>query len=383
MDTKAWVLHRLDSLSGGPSRLVEEVISLGRLQEDQVLVEPLYGCWEGNMAHAIARKPIDVCLARGEDRVVLGNSGVVRVLRPGSNVRTLSEGDLCLVFCSGTWDDQGYPTRIYGYDAPNSIGILAKKTILHRNQLIKVPENSKHSLRQWAAFSLRYVTAWANWRVALACWRIHGLQLGSAAPAVWGWGGGVAFAEVTLATLFGFRGALASSMPTRLGLIRSLGIDTIDRREFSGLQFDERRFRIDQTAKMEYVAAEAAFLSRVAELTGGNGVAIFVDLIGAPVYRATLKALARPGVITSAGWKHGMVLSTARAFECMNWHCHVHTHYARLPEGPEAVIFAEEHNWLPAVPERDYSWDQIPELSEDYDACRIDSYFPLYCVNSP
>ena len=46
--------------------------------------------------------------------------------------------------------------------------IKNRKTILHETQIIPIPVSSPLSLEQWAAFSLRYITAWANWRVA---WR--------------------------------------------------------------------------------------------------------------------------------------------------------------------------------------------------------------------
>ncbi|MGB8508766.1 MAG: hypothetical protein WCD76_10195, partial [Pyrinomonadaceae bacterium] len=98
-------------------------------------------------------------------------------------------------------------------------------------------------------------------------------------------------------------------------------------------------------------------------------------------FRVTLKALARPGVITTAGWKEGMHLSVVRAIECMKWHTHVHTHYARYAEGLEAVRFAEEQGWMPDVGEEVFGWEDIQRLSGEYTAGKLSSYFPIYQVN--
>ena len=191
----------------------------------------------------------------------------------------------------------------------------------------------RHTPAQWAAFSWRYITAWANWKVAYRSWRVHHHTNGDDAPPfVWGWGGGVAFAETGLARLEGCRAALISSNDARLRLISETGIQPIDRRDFRRLDFDDDRYRADASFRKSYQEAEGAFLEVVREKTRGLGVSIFIDYIGLPVVRATLKALRRPGVITTAGWKQGMNLSILRAIECMNWHVHVHTHYARYEE---------------------------------------------------
>jgi len=215
ISTEAWVLYekRNGSDGNGASSHNNDISNIGvdlRLEEfsfpdlldKEVLVEPIVGCWEGNMSHAVCHSPVDICKLRKEERVVIGNAGVVRVLRPGAEVASLNEGDLCLVFCNGTWDQMGYPQRIYGYDAARTVGILAKRTKLHVQQLIKIPQPTKHSLEQWAAFSLRYITAWANWKVAYGVWK---LQAGDASytPSIWGWGGGVTLAELALARISG------------------------------------------------------------------------------------------------------------------------------------------------------------------------------------
>ncbi|HEX7839074.1 MAG TPA: zinc-binding dehydrogenase, partial [Kofleriaceae bacterium] len=234
-----------------------------------------------------------------------------------------------------------------------------------------------------AAFSLRYVTAWANWRVAYGCWNVQMSDESMPAPFVWAWGGGTAFAEADLARLHGCRAAMMSSNPERLAMIARAGIEPIDRREFADLSFDETKYASDSKYRKAYQAAEAAFLKKVKEVTGGYGVSIFVDHIGTPVTRATLKALARQGVIATAGWKHGMVTTSMRAIECIQRHVHVHTHYARRSEARAAMLAAESMGWMPPIGETEtvVEWNDIPKLAEAYAAERVDSYFPVFRVN--
>lgn len=384
--TEAWVLYQGAGygISNKPetAELKNENYFFSALAEHEVLVEPIYGCWEGNMSHAVERSPIDICGQRREEKVIIGNAGVVRVLETGVSVTTLKEGDLCIVFCNGIWDDLGYPKKIFAYDAPNSIGLLARQTKLHEKQLIPIPENTRFSLQQWAAFSLRYITAWANWKAAYGSWRLQVTPEDYASPFVWGWGGGVTLAEVTLAKLYGCQPAMIASGDARLELIRQSGVTPIDRRQFDSLNFDEDRYQSDPDFRNAYQASEETFLKLVKQHTQGAGVSIFIDFIGMPVFRATLKALARPGVITTAGWKEGMKLSTVRAIECMNWHIHIHTHYARYADGLEAVKFAEEHGWMPPVESEVYDWESIPQLAQDHINGSISSYFPIYQVNA-
>ena len=360
--TEAWTIRPGDEPHGMKDLVLEEV-SFADINDQEVLAEPLYGCWEANMEHALRRSPIDICKTRNEDRVVMGNAGVVRIVDVGKSVTAVSEGDTCIVFCNGNPDSQGYPIRILGYDAPNTTGVLAKKIKLHQKQVIRIPNSSVGSLQQWAAFSLRYVTAWANWRVAHGCWRTQMTEVCPEASNVFGWGGGVSVAELSLAKHYGFRATMITSKESRAAKIDALGFEVINRSSFNEQSY------------------EADFLNAVRHHTGNLGVDIFVDNIGAN-FRATVKALARQGVITTSGWREGMVLPIVRAAECINRHIHVFTHYARYQEGIDAVEFAEQHEWLPSVDGNVYTWDQIPSLAADYAAGKLDTYFPIFIVNS-
>ena len=356
--TTAWIITEAEH---GP--LEEAEYAFPEPEGDEVLAAPLFGCWEGNMGHAVKREPLNLCKARGEPQVVLGNAGVVRILDVPQGHSNLKAGDVCLLFCNGVADAFGYPKLIYGYDAPKTIGVLAKTIKLRPEQLIKLPTPLKYSLPQWAAFSLRYITAWANWRVALQCWQSQMPECLPAQAFVAGWGGGVSMAELSLASMHGCKTLMTASGKDRMAVLRAHGIDGFDRSAVPSSEF------------------EKAFLSDLKEKSSGLGASIFVDNLGGALYRITLAALARQGVVTSSGWKCGIMTPSARAIECISRHIHVHTHYARYQEGLDAVAFAQTSGWMPPGPERIYEWHEIPELMAQYESGDISSYFPVFRVN--
>ena len=357
--TDAWVLYAGEKGSREPAELKRETFEFDDISSEEVLVSPLYGCWEGNMGHALTRTPVDV----------------------GSEVDNVRPGDKAIVFCNGVWDKYGYPKKIFAYDAPGTIGVLARKTKLHQKQVIAIPPEYTFDLERWAAFSLRYVTAWSNFRLAYGMLRLELTEQELPDPVVWGWGGGVSLAELHLARLRGCRTFQVSSHGDRQAAAKRLGIAPIDRNEFPNLIYDEGRYKSDPEYKRAYKESEARFLEIVDDLTVGRGVNIFLDYVGSPVIRATLKAMARQGVLATAGWKEGMFLWFLRAVECIDRHQHVHTHYARYGEGIQAVRFAVANEWLPVVDERIYEFDEIPELARAYEEGRF-TYFPVFKVNA-
>ncbi|MBM7846732.1 zinc-binding dehydrogenase [Herpetosiphon giganteus] len=380
--TEAWVLH--EGLAGAPTvtaELQREEFSFPDIKPDEVLAEPIYGCWEGNMGHAIERKPVDICRQRGESKVVLGNAGVVRITKIGAAVTTVKEGDFALFVAIGTSDQFGYMIKVVGYDAPHTMGVLAKQIKLHQHQVIALPSHSRHSLQQWAGFSLRYLTAWANWKLAYDCWRLQMPEDDFPLPYAWGWGGGVAFAQLQLAKMGGAHTAMITSNSERTALLLQTGITPVDRRQFSDMEYDEQRYQRDPEYRTAYAKAEKQFIEIVQSLTNGFGVSIFIDNIGQPVLRGTLRALARQGVIATSGWKKGMNLTVNRALECINHHIHVYTHGLQYKQAVTCVQFAEATGWLPPADCPVYAWENVPQLAQDYANGSISSYFPLFEIN--
>jgi hypothetical protein len=77
-----------------------------------------------------------------------------------------------------------------------------------------------------------------------------------------------------------------------------------------------------------------------------------------------------------------MTVTTYRAIECISRHLHVHTHYARYPQGRAAVRFAEETGWMPVLDrQQEYGFDDIPQLARDYAQGKC-SYFPIFRINA-
>jgi NADPH:quinone reductase-like Zn-dependent oxidoreductase len=261
------------------------------------------------------------------------------------------------------------------------MGVLAKRTKLRADMLLPVPRETGYSLAQWSAYA-RYFTAWDNWRVAYRCWLAQMEDQDPGDHLVFGWGGGVVFAELLLACRLGFRVAMTASTDKRLSLLAEHGITPVDRRLFPDLHYDSSA-QSDPESVHRYRTSEKEFLRTISALSGGAGAAIFIDNIGAPLYKATLKALARQGVLTTVGWKHGMRMFSHRASECIKRHLHVNTHIWRRGDSAEIRDYQESTGWIADIdPTAIYGFDDIPLLAEDYSASRIDSYFPLFRVNS-
>ena len=261
-----------------------------------------------------------------------------------------------------------------------TIGMLAKQTKLNQLQIIPIPAKSKYMLEQWAAFSLRYCTAWSNWELAYGTLRLLLTKKDLPRPQVFAWGGGVSLGTLVLAKHYDCDVTQMASTDEHLETIRHQGVRAVDRRTFRDLNYDKKKFKADEEYTKKYLASEDKFLSVVGEITGGKGVNIFVDYVGAPVLRATLKALAREGVITTAGWKEGMMIELVRATECIARHQHINTHYARYDQGVAAVKFGEEKGWMPPVDPKVYGYDEVPQMFEDYHHNKL-GWFPVYRVN--
>jgi NADPH:quinone reductase-like Zn-dependent oxidoreductase len=377
----AWVLHAGDGKKAVRTKLARETIELPALGDHGIRAQPLYGCWEGNMGHALDRLPVDICVQRNEPKVVIGNAGVVKILEVGRRVKNVEPGQRAIIFCTGVEDRWGYPQKIMAYDAPNTMGCLAGEMVMSDRQVIPIPDNTRHTMPQWAAFSLRYVTAWSNWELAHGVFRLLVPHEEYASPNVWGWGGGVTFAELDLARRHGARTVMLSGNPRHLDKIQRLGVTPVDRRSFGEINYDDAKYKNDPEYREVYKGREEAFLAEVRRRTHGEMVQIFLDYVGSPVYRATLKALSREGIIATAGWKEGMEIWHLRAKECIERHQHIYTHYARYQQGVDAVAYAERNDWLPEVDEKSiYSFDRIPELAEDYEAGKT-GIFPCFSVN--
>ncbi|MEG3631678.1 zinc-binding alcohol dehydrogenase family protein [Streptomyces poriticola] len=380
-NVQAWVLPAgPEDRSGGSVRgeLTLTRIPVASPGEHEVLVESLVGCWEANMEHALARSPVDIVRQRGEEQIVIGTCGVVRVLSTGSAVRGLREGQECLWIPFGQVDRNGYAETICAYDAPGSPGLLAERMVVPADRLVPLPADGRYPLERWAPFA-RYFTAWDNWRVTSRCWRSQVDDAWDEQPLVLGWGGGVVFAELELARREGFRTAMVSGRESRLKEIAASGATAVDRREFPDLDYLRAKESTDPDAMDRYRASEARFLEIVGELSGGHGASVFLDNLGGGLHRATMKSLAREGVVSTVGWKTGMRLWNLRATECISRHIHVHTHAWRLQDAPRIRDVMQETGWLPDIADDPVTpFARVPELADVYRRDDLDTYFPLF-----
>lgn len=379
--TEAWVLRCGQKGSDAPGTLEKTLYSLPPMTEHDVLAEPIYGAWEANMTHCLERKPIDVCRIRREEMVVLGNAGVVRILEIGAAVTTCRPGDMCILAPIGSADRYGHMIKVHGYDAPNMMGLLAKRAVYHQLNVIAIPQPTRHSYVRWAGWPVRYGTAWENWKLSYNVWKAQ-FDLGDFPPPyVCGWGGGVALAMAQLARHFGCPTSLVASNDYRLNLLRQFGITPIDRRRFPDLAFDAEKFESDRVYRAKYLQSEKTFIEAVQQATDGNGASIFVDNIGGPVFRASLRALGRLGILTTSGWKRGKQFTYDRPTATVGRHIFLHVHGCRRSEGVLGVAFAEEHGWLPPDGAEVYAWDDVPQLAADYANAKTRSYAPVFAVN--
>ena len=217
--------------------------------------------------------------------------------------------------------------------------------------------------------------------MAYNVWRFQLTEADCPTPIVFAWGGGVSLAQLHLAKFYGATTCLIASHPERLEQCTKLGITPLDRGLFPHLQYDKEKYTSDLPYKKSYIRSEKTFLEKVKEITQGKEISIFIDHIGEPVYRVTLKALGRQGVITTAGWKHGMKTQLARATECIRRHQHIHTHGARFSEAVAATHFAENTDWMAPVEEKIHPWNEIPTLADEYRNGKLSSYFPIFQIN--
>lgn len=374
-EARAWFLYEggADERPGELAELRLEAFTLPDPGAGEVLAEPLYGCWEGNYLHAMTRVPVDICRKRGEPRVVLGNAGVVRVLAVGEGVTDLRPGQVAMMHGVARKDRYGYMTHAFAYDAPGTMGLLATRMVIAADSLIAVPPDSRHGLAQWAAFSLRYTTAWSNWELAIGTFRLQVAADLLPAPHVWGWGGGTTLAELDLARRHGCRCVMISGDPQRLARIEAMGLTPLDRRDFAALTDPA-------AAPEERALAGRRFVAEVMARTAGERVQIFLDYIGTPALDATLQALGRCGVLATAGWKRGMDVRLRRAQECVLRRQHIHTHYASRAQHVAAAAYGEAHGWMPELDAPITPFAEIPALARRFAADQA-GFFPVFAIN--
>ncbi len=303
---------------------------------------------EHNIDHASTADTINIADARG-GKMVPGNSATGEVLAVGANVTKFKRGDIVITHCNGGADEYGYPTRIWGYDAENSVGWYAKEAVVGDWQLIPAPLACGLSLWEIAALPLRAPTAYHLWRRALGIYRLKVPYERRALVNVLGFGGGVSELFLQLAKSEGHNAFFCSGSPERRAALEKHGITGIDQKQFD-------RFRSKDGVK--------AFTAQCRKLTGGEQMQIVCDMLRGPVFAAGLAVAARQGVNVSAGWQLSQVVEYNSTLMSVKQITIDHTHYETI-EGCAAATALYGKVFKPTVHKEIYAWADLPRAHQE------------------
>jgi crotonyl-CoA carboxylase/reductase len=303
---------------------------------------------EHNIDHASTADTINIAEARG-GKMFPGNSATGEVIAVGANVTKFKPGDVVITHCNGGADEYGFPTRIWGYDAEDSVGWYAKEAVVGEWQLIKAPLGSGLSLWEIAALPLRAPTAYHLWRRALGIYRLKVPYERRALVNVLGFGGGVSELFLQLAKSEGHSAFCCSGSPERRAALEKQGIVGIDQKKFD-------RFKSKEGVK--------AFTAECKKLTGGEQMHIVCDMLRGPVFAAGLAVSARQGVNVSAGWQLSQVVEYNSTLMSVKQVTIDHTHYETI-EGCAAATALYGKVFKPTVHGEIYAWKDLPRAHQE------------------
>lgn len=317
-------------------------LELRAMGPTDVLVEVLFAAAEHNILHAALASPINIAELRGGE-MVPGNCAVFHVLEVGTQVARFKPGDIAISHCNGGPDRFGFPNRIWGYDAEDSVGWYAKHAVVGEWQLIPAPLSCGLSIEEITALPLRAPTAYYMWKRALAVLRSGIPEEALPKLNVLTFGGGVSECFAMLAKSQGHDVWYCAGSPHRRADMERLGIGTIDQMAFS-------RF-----GSPDDVSAFRAHLRGIAP----GGIHIVADMFRGPTYNAGLAVMARGGVNVSAGWQLGKDVQHDSAQLSVRQLTLLHTHYAPIPDC-EAATALYGSVFRPTIHPRIFSFGELP-----------------------
>jgi NADPH:quinone reductase-like Zn-dependent oxidoreductase len=298
---------------------------------------------EHNIDHASTADTIDIAKARG-GKMYPGNSATGEVLAVGANVKKFKAGDVVITHCNGGPDEYGFPTRIWAYDAEDSVGWYAKEAVVGEWQLIHAPLDCGLSLWEIAAMPLRAPTAYHMWRRALGIYRLKVPYERRAHLNVLGFGGGVSELFLQLAKSEGHNAFFCAGSAERRAALEKQGIVGIDQKQFN-------RFASKDDVRN--------FSGHCRKLTNGEQMHIVCDMLRGPVFPAGLAVAARQGVNTSAGWQLSQVVEYNSTVMSVKQVTIDHTHYETI-EGCAAATEIYGRVFRPTVHHEIYAWKDLP-----------------------
>ncbi len=323
-------------------------LELREMGPDDVHMRILAVSCEHNIQHAATADTINIADVRG-GRVFPGNSALGEVLAVGERVTKFKAGDVVITHCNGGPDKYGFPTRIWAYDAEDSVGWYGKESVVGAWQLIHAPLECGLNLWEIAALPLRAPTAYHMWRRALGIYRIKVPRERQGTLNVMGFGGGVSELFLMNAIAEGHNAYFCSGSPARRDALEKLGIQGIDQKAFN-------RFASRDDVK--------AFSKEVKKVTGGEGMHLVCDMLRGPVFEAGLQAAARMGVNVSSGWQLSQVVQYNTTVMSVKQVTIDHTHYETV-EGCEAATELYGRVYKPTIHEEVYAWEDLPRAHHE------------------
>lgn len=366
MKTTAWLLQGAESEH--PFNL--QKIELPDMTAGESVVKPVAVGWEGNMSHAILRQPIDINLSRGEDSVLLGNNGVVELVRTNCEA-TAKQAESCNglflvqpIFHPKATDAQGNLVSVFGYDMPGSSGLLSKKCVLPNEILLPLPI-CRSKAKFWASYTIRYMTAWSLfWKTAKVRLALgNRLEPGNFV----GWGGGTTVAFLQLAAKLGHNAVMLCGSEAKCREAEAHGIQSLD---ISDLRLHTSTFG---TTRDHYKYIKSGLQNL---LIGEKEVDVICDFVGNPTAEMSLALLRRGGILATAGWKTGPIVHLNRAASCIKQHIHINSHHANKSEIWDSLRYGLQNDWHPKNV-ASYSFEEVSLLHEEFNSGVINSYFPI------
>ncbi|RMF13912.1 MAG: hypothetical protein D6761_10340 [Candidatus Dadabacteria bacterium] len=303
---------------------------------------------EHNINHAALADTVNIAALRG-GKIYPGNSALGEVVETGELVTRFKPGDIVITHCNGEPDQYGYPTRIWAYDMPDSIGWYGEEAVVGDWQLIPAPLDCGLNLWEIAALPLRAPTANHLWRRAIGMWRVKVRLEQKNLANVLGFGGGVSELFLMQAAAAGHNAWFCSGNAARRAHMEKLGIRTIDQKQFN-------RFASKDDVK--------AFGKEVARLTDGTKMDIVCDMLRGPVFDAGLAAMGREAVNVSAGWQLSKVLTYDSAGASVKQITLDHTHYDTVT-GANACVQLYGRVYKPTIHDEIYAFEDLPRAFDE------------------
>lgn len=317
----------------------------------QVRLKILAVSAEHNIDHATTADTINIAEARG-GKMVPGNSAVGEVLECGDLVKRFRPGDVVITHCNGGADAYGFPLRIFGYDAEESVGWYVKEAVTDQWQLLPAPLGCGLSLWEIAALPLRAPTAYHMWRRALGIYRLKVPRELQARLNVLSFGGGVGELFLMLARAEGHNAFFCAGSAPRRKAMEAHGVKGIDQRQFN-------RFAAREDVR--------AFAKHCRELTGGEQFHIVCDMLRGPCFGAGLAVAAREGVNVSAGWQLSQKVEYNSTLMSVKQVTIDHTHYETV-QGCEAATELYGGVFKPTLHDEIYGWESLPRAHAEMHA---------------